>query len=89
MIQVTASINVDDEIVHGTASVNQSVDSNPLDAKNGAGGMVKVTQYLQDEALPERAQSQLEHQKSRDALYVASKGDGVQTRNELRSGVTD
>ena len=89
MIQVTASINVDDEIVRGTASVNQSVDSNPLDAKNGAGGMVKVQHYLQDEALPERAQSQLEHQLSRDALYVANTGDGAQTRNELRSGLTN
>lgn len=55
-LEVKASIHVDDEIVLGTASVNQSVDSHPIEGKIGS-GIVKVHEYLQDENLPERAHS--------------------------------
>ena len=75
---VSAAINVDDEIVHGTASVNQSLDSNPLEQPSL---MVTGRHYLQEEQLPERAQSQVEH-RSTEALDRADE-DGFQTQEEL------
>ena len=67
-LDVTAAINVDDDIVRGTASVQHSADGHPLDYDGNAngsnegnmpGGLIKVKHYLQEEAgLQERALSQ-------------------------------
>ena len=77
---MTAAINVDDEIVHGTASVHHSQDSPQLDPTN-AGGMIKVRHYLQDEgALPERAHSQVECH-SNDALGFQEANERAKARD--------
>ena len=79
---VSAAINVDDEIMHGTASVNQSLDSNPLEQPSL---MVTGRHYLQEEQLPERAQSQVEH-RSTEALDRADE-DGFQTREQMHENL--
>ena len=62
--------------------MNQSLDSNPLEQPSL---MVTGRHYLQEEQLPERAQSQVEH-RSTEALDRADE-DGFQTREQLHENL--
>ena len=62
--------------------MNQSLDSNPLEQPSL---IVTGRHYLQEEQLPERAQSQVEH-RSTEALDRADE-DGYQTREQLHENL--
>ena len=91
---VTAAINVDDDIVRGTASVQHSADEHPLDneynAANEVGGggvtrpagLIKVKHYLQEEAnLQERALSQADQRDGRQSPVLELNGKADDPRS--------
>ena len=91
---VTAAINVDDDIVRGTASVQHSADEHPLDYENNASnevsggvvsrpaGLIKVKHYLQEEAnLQERALSQADQRDGRQSPVLEINGTADDPRS--------